>query len=288
MAKDYKVVYFDEDSAGDYLNISNKGVVKENTEKSTNKQTIRSLVIDSKANLVPPGFAIAFITSFLLNNGSIHFILGGIAASLAAISIALDLSYKRNREDKELVSTQVTSTILSQFLEKQREDRQILCIRPTDVHIEENSFSFIMFYGPVLKTLKTNSEVFDISKLGDVMKETKGYYELIANIREDQSKEENYYILRLNAGTFRNNYKLTDLLHMRLTYYGIKVGKMSLDEMNIQHMLNIKEKSSITSQQAYSSIEQGKSILEAESENKNKKREIIDVILAGVGEYGEN
>jgi hypothetical protein len=43
----------------------------------------------------------------------------------------------------------------------------------------------------------------DISKFREVMRETKGYYELKANVIEDHSKERTY-ILRLNAESFRN------------------------------------------------------------------------------------
>lgn len=279
----YKVVYFDEDSAGDYLNISNKGVTKENTEKSINKQTARSLDIKTRLSLIFPAATIIAITSALALNNSILRFFFGIIGSIASITpITLDFLYKQNREDKELVSTQVTSTILSQFLEKQKEDGQILCIRPTHVHIAKDSFAFIKFYAPVVEMIKTTSEGIDISKFGEVMKETKGYYELIAKVIEGQSKEKTY-IIRLNAESFRNNYKLTDLLHMNLTYYGIKVGKMSPDKMEFQHTFNITENSSITAHQAFLEIEQGKDALE--TKNGNNQSDVIDIILAGVREY---
>ena len=286
MQKMYKVVYFDEDSAGDYLNISNKGVVKENTEKSISKQKVKSLAITPKISIVAPASIIAFFASLLWNNEIVHFISGIVAFLLAAGTIVLEISYKLNEENKELVGTQVTSTILSQFLEKQGNDRQILCISPAGVHIEENSFSSIKFYEPILKMINIASEGIDISKFGDVMKETKGYYELRANMREDQSEEENYYILRLNAESFRNNHKLTVLLHMKLTYYGIKVGKMSLDKMGFQQMFDNKEESNMTPKQAFYHINQGKNISEVESIS--REYDVIDVILAGVGEYEEN
>lgn len=296
--KMYKVVYFDEESAGDYLNIADKGITKQNTEKSTNKQVIRSLAIKTRLSLVFSATTLIAIVTGLAFSNYILRVISGILGVIAAIAnmtpITLDFLRSQNREDKELTSTQVTSTILSQFLEKQEKERQdekegqIICIRPTSVQIEENSFSFIKFYEPMLKMITLNLEGIDMSKFGDVMKEAKGYYELKANMIKNPSGEENYYILRLNAETFRNNYKLTDLLHMGLTYYGIKVGKMSLDEMDVQHMLNIKEKSSITPQQAYSAIKQEKSISEVEAANKNREYDIIDVILAGVGEYEEN
>lgn len=281
----YKVVYFDEDSAGDYLNISNKGVTKENTEKSTNKQTVKSLDIKTRLSLVfSAATIIAITTGLAFNNYTIRLILGILAVIANMTPITFDFLYKRNREDKELVSTQVTSTILSQFLEKQKEER-ILCIKPEDVHIVENSFAFIKFYASVLKMINLSSEGIDISKFGEVMKETKGYYELKANEVDKQSKER-IYILRLNAESFRNNYKLTDLLNMNLTYYGIKVGKMSLDKMEFQHTFNINEKSSITPQQVFLEIEQEKHTLKAKIDC--NEYDVIDVILAGVGEYEKN
>lgn len=285
----YKVVYFDEDSAGDYLNISNKGVTKENTEKSTNKQTVRNLDMKARLSLIlSTATILAFATGLAFNNYAIHLISSilGIMAAIASITpITLDFLYKRNREDKELISTQVTSTILSQFLEKQKKEEQILCIRPKEVHIAENSFAFIKFYAPVLEMINLNSEGIDISKFGEVMRETKGYYELRANVIDDQP-EERTYILRLNAESFRNNYKLTDLLNMELTYYGIRVGKMSLDKMDFQHAFNINGKSNTTPQQAYREIEHVNKDLELNTNN--TEYDVVDIILAGAGQYEKN
>lgn len=290
--KMYKVVYFDEYSAGDYLNISNKGVTKENTEKSTTKQKLRKFGIKTEVKLGLSAATIAaIVTELAFNNFISHLILGifgGITAIANVTPITFDFSSQRNREDKELVSTQVTSTILSQFLVKQKMEKdQILCIQPEKVHIEEGSFSFIKFYEPMFKIIKSiNSEDIDISKFGDALKETKGYYELKATIKKDQSEEEIYCILRLNAESFRNNYKLTDLLHMNITYYGIKVGKMSMDEMNILHALNINKNISSTPQQTFARLEPEKNAIGQESED--NKYDIIDIILAGVGEDGKN
>src|SRR5258708_7708497 len=288
--KMYKVVYFDQDSAGDYLNIFNKGEAKENTEKSTNKQTERILDIKTKLSLgCSAGTTVAFVTELSFNSYAIRLvsgILGGIAAIANMTPITLDFGYKRNREDKEVVSTQVTSTILSQFLGKQeKEEERVLCIKPTDVYIEEKSFAFIKFFAPVLEMINFNSEGIDISKFGEVMRETKGYYELRAKEIDDQSKEKTY-ILRLNAASFHNNYKLIDLLNMKLTYYGIKVGKMSLDKLDFQQAFKINEESNNTPEQAYWEIEQ-EDALEA-NKNGDNEYDVIDIILAGVGEYDKN
>ena len=157
----YKVVYFDEDSAGDYLNISNKGITKENTEKSINREKTRSLDINGQLSLIFPTAAIIAIATGLAVNSNIIHLISGIIGSILAIAsmkpMIFNILYRRNRDDKELISTQVTSTILSQFLEKQKKEAQILCISPTEVHIAENSFAFIKFYAPVFEKITIHS-----------------------------------------------------------------------------------------------------------------------------------
>ena len=59
----------------------------------------------------------------------------------------------------------------------------------------------------------------EISKLGSVLKNLQGYLECNA-VRDGKANA----ILRFNGTSFRNNYRLADIINMDLQYYGVKVG----------------------------------------------------------------
>lgn len=46
-------------------------------------------------------------------------------------------------------------------------------------------------------------------------------------------------ILRFNINSFRNNYTISDLLKMDLSIYAIKVGRTSLENLNVNKELGM-------------------------------------------------
>lgn len=49
-------------------------------------------------------------------------------------------------------------------------------------------------------------------------------------------------IFRFNIKSFKNNYKATDLQKMDISIYAIKVGKSSIEKLNIDNEFEIEEK----------------------------------------------
>lgn len=57
------------------------------------------------------------------------------------------------------------------------------------------------------------------------------YDEILLKTEKDKKN-----ILRFNLKAFKNNYNLVDLSKMKLTYYGIKVGTCSEDNLSIDKL----------------------------------------------------
>ena len=107
------------------------------------------------------------------------------------------------------------------------------------------------------------SPEIDLRKLDELIDNVKGYYELLA----DDGKEK--VIMRFNNNGFKNNYKLSNLLNMNLTYYGVKVGESTLERYSVENEFDFLEKN-ITAEE-----------IKGQSNEKNKIK-IFDIFLAGV------
>ena len=100
--------------------------------------------------------------------------------------------------------------------------------------------------------------------MDNVFEDGKGHYEMIA----DDGK--NKVVLRFNINSFRNNYTLSDLTKMDLTYYGVLVGETEEYLLDISNELN-------------PSDDIPNNIKELENKNNSKtKLKVYDVILAGI------
>lgn len=110
-----------------------------------------------------------------------------------------------------------------------------------------------------------------IDKLENVLKNAKGYYEFVG------TKGRSRVILRFNINSFKNGYTISDLLKMNLSIYAIKVGRTTLDMLNVSKELDMDV--SIIPKDNPSYVD------EAEPEEGNTGRrdlDVFDVLLAGV------
>jgi len=113
---------------------------------------------------------------------------------------------------------------------------------------------------------KISAEV-DITKIDEVLKETKGYYEFLATNGKEQ------VIIRFNISSFKNNYKINNILGMNLLLYGVNVGSAEKDDFSIEKEFEQNESKEITADE----------ILEVTSKApEHKKLKIYDIVLAGV------
>lgn len=249
-----KVIYFDEGSATDILQIEYGGeLISVDEEKGT-------VHFGGKAEAsAEVGLGTNFFT-----------------AIKAAFSTRVSVDAKSASDS--LVTKTISNTILADFYKlssKLKEERKLHIF--VDFHIRpiKNSFAFIKMYTPYMKIIKENSPLmsemqdFDIHNFDEILESAKGYYELLAY------KDDIRAILRFNINTFKNAYSLMDLPKMKLHYYAVEVGEAKESELNVESEMDVdRQISRLTAREILGDEEEG-----ASQDNYLK---VYDVILAGV------
>lgn len=241
-----KVVYFDDSSATDYLYIYDGGQTIQTTEKVKDKS--KELANKTSAGL----FAKLSWLPFL----------GGQAST----EIDMGFSYKGS----SLLTTTLSNTVLTDFLSRVKEDSErISKFTGYSVKAYKNSIAFFKMFTPYLSmtTSDFTSEgvSFDLSRMDEAFESGKGYYEMIAT-----NAENNKLVFRFNINAFRNNYGIADLTKMDLAYYGVRVGKVDINLLDINKEFNFEQE---TINSAFD-IENGPA--------KANEIEVYDILLAGV------
>lgn len=243
-----KVIYFDEETAIDYITISDGGkAISEiiNTEQETNTSKLESET--------STGFKIPFFTWFNLQ---------------AKIGINSNI----NNINDGVVKSTLTNTILTDYIKKADTDEKIKKISNYQITPIKDSVSYYKMYTPYMLLIKKElndkiSAEVDITKIDEVLKETKGYYEFLATNGKEQ------VIIRFNISSFKNNYKINNILGMNLLLYGVNVGSAEKDDFSIEKEFEQNESKEITADE----------ILEVTSKApEHKKLKIYDIVLAGV------
>lgn len=247
-----KVIYFDENSAIDYINIVDGGKLENQITTANENKTEGELSIGSK---------IASGLKFL----NIFNVEAGIESSAELVS-----------QSKDIVKSTITNTILTDFISKvSNDDTMIQKFENAKITILKDSFTYLKLFTPYTYIISETSDInkdIAVNKLDDVMEKIKGYYEVLVNVGDGRC------VLRLNINCFRNNYKLTDLIKMDLNYYGIKVGKTSQRKLKADYELNVEDTS-----EEISAEEIASKVLNKELQNQDlEEMDIYDVVLAGV------
>ena len=239
-----KVIYFDEESSIDYINIKAGGVLSRNQEEEKSNESKGEINTGANAEA---GFSL------------FKFLKGGVKGEVDAEI----LQYGKN-----IVKSSITNTILTDFINRAENDRNIRKFTEFKIFPIENSLTYWKLYTPYTIIFKDKfsdaiSPEIDLRKLDELIDNVKGYYELLA----DDEKEK--VIMRFNNNGFKNNYKLSNLLNMNLTYYGVKVGESTLERYSVENEFDFLEKN-ITPEE-----------IKGQSNEKNKIK-IFDIFLAGV------
>lgn len=261
MEKICKIVCFDEDSVTDYVQIIAGGKL----------ETTEELFSADKSDV--SGSAQA----------SGQFGIKGVFKALLGWEAGVfgNTSAGRSLNSEKMVTNIVKNTILTDFLkiyEDNQNEGSIKKFENYKINIIEDSLSYIVMISPYLNMVKTDSSIpagelnIAVDKLDNALRNAKGYYELIGTDKKQK------VVLRFNINSFRNGYTIRDLLKMDLSIYAIKVGKTTLDNLNINNELGInistikKDNPSYDSTKAHKIIEQ----------NTKDYLEVFDVLLAGV------
>lgn len=287
MEKDLiKVVYFDNDSAKDVSMLRNGGIVSKKEKNSNTSLNEDIKKTQTKINYVNFIFFVLYLLGAFYLTKTVSLTIFSIlfypylrkeifSPFILEVNQMLDInlssdsnSFNKSEKHNEI---EILNTDLTDFINEYKASN-VIDFSEVDLKLEQNSMSFLTSYSAIFKILKT--DVFDgpdnpleFNKMEDFLNTYKGYYEAIA-INKNTNEE---YIFRFNRKTFRNGYDLSDLLKMDLKYFGILVGEMDKEELDISKIFKTEEEIITVEKIKEATLKQNKSLLK-----------IYDIILAGV------
>lgn len=245
-----KVVYFDEQSASDYLDISAGGkaamTAEDVRERASNVHADVEAKVAAKLSWLP--------------------FIGG--------SAEVGTGVEASRTGQSMLSKTLSNTILTDYLAKAGDDHRVRQLRGLRVTAPEDSMAYMKMFTPYMIIAKTEDQGIDLARLDEALAGAKGYYELLGE-GEDGVK----HVLRFNIGAFRNNYGLTDLSRMRLAFHAVYVGQATEEGLGMQ--------AEMSTDAAAAALPTAAELLDGETSQRDEYLlDVYDVILAGV-EYGE-
>lgn len=242
-----KIIYFDEESANDLILLVNGGAAAHTKKDSSSFQGSATTGAQAKAG-----------HSFNLFD-------------FLKSSFQADINGSIGASREKLITQIITNTTLTDFLNLDARSTGVEVFKNKIAYPHKDSLSYIKLLTPYMQMtdeqIKAGEFNINTSKMDEVLENAKGYYEmLIGNPAEEERK-----ILRFNIKAFKNNYGLSELPKMCLDYYAVKVGKMSINKLNI----NMEFETTTT---PLDGVKMSKGV-----ENEDLELEVYDVLLAGVG-----
>lgn len=254
-----KIIYFDEGSVTDYIQIIEGGSLIKTTELLSGDADRGETKVGAEASIGISGLFKSLI---------------GFGAKAQA-DAQLETSFK----SESLVKTIIQNTILTDFLDIVSEEKtQVEVFENINIKVIKDSLSYIIMISPYMKMFKgeglnLNTDLdlsIDIVKMDESIKLAKGYFEF-EGICDNTS-----FILRFNIDSFKNNYKISDLLKMNLTIYAVPVGR--IDRKNISIVSEINAATLNEEMSSYDNPKYG----EDETGVSGDILTVYDVLLAGV------
>ncbi|RDB64299.1 hypothetical protein C1878_00045 [Gordonibacter sp. 28C] len=264
-AKLSKIAYFDEGSATDLIQMTHDGNLERTLElfDTDTASGNAGMQVEAKVGL-----------------GKIIQGLMGVGASVEG-EASLSSSFSSNQVARNII----TNTVLTDFLACVEKSRgAVKKLEGYEVSAIDNAMSSMMLITPYLTMLRSGKGIpagdFNLSldRIDDAIRKAKGYYEFLA-----KKQDEAPIILRFNHSSFKNNYKLPDLLKMDLVIYAVLVGKSSIDSLDIEKELKFTSSSNQKNPDYPINLSKGKPSEKTEQlDERTTPYEMYDVILAGV------
>lgn len=259
-----KIIYFDEGSATDYIELFNDGDFK---------NVIELIEESGKAGEAGASGKMGAKTRFLKAlvgldaSGEAH---GDIKTSFASGTVAKSI---------------ITNTILTDFLHAVENDDQeaIEIFDGFSIKQIPGSISSIALFTPYLSMFRGGQGVaagdFDISldKMDSTLSKAKGYYEFFGI---PKNTEEKTVVFRFNSAAFKNNYRPTDLLKMNLIIYAVEVGICNSEDLDADNELKV-EGFQVKDNPSYERADKVDSI-----DEDPREYTVYDALLAGVASNG--
>ena len=149
------------------------------------------------------------------------------------------------------------------------EDKNIRQFHNNGVYAPENSISMYRMYSSYLNIVPKEQIPINLEGLNNALLGERGYYQMLLN-----SEKEPSCVLRFNINAFKNDYCLADLSKMNLSYFGVKVGQCTKEQLSLEKEFEIKPS---TYTPNVKEIVTGKA-----SEFSIKHLDVYDIVLAGV------
>lgn len=266
-----KIVYFDEESVTDYIQIVEGGKLEKTTELLNETTDKGQADIDTKAS-VGIGGVLKALMGFEVN---------------ASVDAEMETSFSTNKMAKNIVKNTILTDFIDLIDELSVEEKDgaknsgaIHKFTKYKIYAPKDSMSYVALVSPYLSMLKGGTAIsagdfnIAIDKLDNTIKNAKGYYEFVGTWNQEQ------VIFRFNIKSFKNNYKATDLQKMDISIYAIKVGKSSIEKLNFNNEFEIQENYSRKDNPKYEKKQK-----QPEDESVKKELDVYDVLLAGVEVY---
>lgn len=262
-----KIVYFDEESVTDYIQIVEGGKLEKTTELLNETTDKGNADVDGRASVG----------------------IGGVLKALVGFEVktSVEAELETSFNTNQMVKNIVKNTILTDFIDlideiplEEKEGIQSSAIHKFTgykIYAPKDSMSYVALISPYLSMLKGGTDIpagdfnIAIDKLDNTIKNAKGYYEFVGICNEKN------VIFRFNIKSFKNNYKATDLQKMDISIYAIKVGKSSVEKLNFNNEFEIEENFSRKDNPEYQRKEK-----EPEDKSVTEELDVFDVLLAGV------
>lgn len=238
-----KVIYFDEPTAQDYIDIVNGGRL--DWSKKENKERAAKILTEIEAQ-AKSGFN---ILNFIKASFS-----GGVSSNVSG-------------EISKILDTTLKNTLLTDYISEAFKDDNVRKFKNDGVYAPENSVSMYKMYSSYLTIVPKDQLPIDMEKLNEALLGERGYYAMLL-----VSEKTPTCVLRFNIKAFKNNYNLADLSKMKLTYFGVKVGICKKEQLSIEKEFEIKPEILMP---------KAEDILDGTSP-KTDCLEVYDIVLAGV------
>lgn len=240
-----KIVYFDETAATDYITIQNGGQIDWSTTE--NKERLAKIIAEIEMQTKGSFNLLSIIKSSISGNAN------GVVDGNAS----------------KIIKSTITNTLLTDYISLASKDDNIKKFHDDGVYAPENSISMYKMYSSYLNIVPKEEIPINLEGLNHALLGERGYYQMLLN-----SETEPSCVLRFNINAFKNNYSLADLSKMNLSYFGVKVGKCSKEQLSLENEFVTKTQTCIPN------IEEILTGEKAESSLKNL--DVYDIVLAGV------
>lgn len=206
-----KIVYFDEISATDYITIQNGGQIDWSTKENKEKLAKLMAEIDAQAK------------------GGVNW----FSAIKASISGQANVSY--DSRTTNLIESTLTNTLLTDYINIASKDKNVHQFHNAGVYAPEDSVTMYKMYSSYLNIVPKEQIPIDLEELNNALLGERGYYQMLLNDEVQPT-----CVLRFNIKAFKNNYSLADLSKMNLSYFGVKVGTCTIEQLSMEKEFEVK------------------------------------------------